>query len=478
MDGIARNAHYRDQSISDIISSLVSKYPLTVGTVESTDGTVGFITQYRETDYDYIMRLAGSSGKFAYYDGREFNFMSASASDSVALNWRQNLGVFRLGLGTAPMEFKADVYNYEQKKVYSQDSKSISQQASLSEISNVSPDASRKIFKDSSFSTSGKVNDAQALDRRLENERGRAMGSMVRCMGESIVPAVGIGKSLEVSGMQSLDGQYWVKGVRHIYNESGKYHNLFICTPLDIAYPDRKSAENDLQVEERPITAVTSSQAVKEIKERPVRGMQLARVINIEDPDQMGRVKISYPWLDSEETAWVRIAVPHAGKDRGWFTLPELDDEVLVGFENGDPDYPVIIGCLYNKENLPMSEAYAPDNNVKMFMTRSGNKLVFNDEDGSEQIVISQKDGKNQIVLDLSGPSVSISTEGDISVTGSNLNVEADQGITLKASSDIKIEGANIDIKANGNIKSEAAANHDIKGSAQVNVKGGMINLN
>ncbi|MBD3179353.1 MAG: hypothetical protein GF417_06965, partial [Candidatus Latescibacteria bacterium] len=233
MDGIARNAHYRDQSISDIISSLVSKYPLTVGTVESTDGTVGFITQYRETDYDYIMRLAGSSGKFAYYDGREFNFMSASASDSVALNWRQNLGVFRLGLGTAPMEFKADVYNYEQKKVYSQDSKSISQQASLSEISNVSPDASRKIFKDSSFSTSGKVNDAQALDRRLENERGRAMGSMVRCMGESIVPAVGIGKSLEVSGMQSLDGQYWVKGVRHIYNESGKYHNLFICTPLD-----------------------------------------------------------------------------------------------------------------------------------------------------------------------------------------------------------------------------------------------------
>jgi uncharacterized protein involved in type VI secretion and phage assembly len=170
--------------------------------------------------------------------------------------------------------------------------------------------------------------------------------------------------------------------------------------------------------------------------------------------------------------------VPHAGKDRGWYALPEIDDEVLIGYEHGNTDHPVVLGCLYNKENSPMQEAVSSDNDIKMFMTRSGNKIVFNDKDGSEQILISQKDGKNQIVLDISGPSISITTEGDISIKGNNLDVEAQEGITMKASSDVKIEGANIEIKAQGNITSEAAANHDIKGNAQVNVKGGMVNLN
>lgn len=478
MDGIARNAHYHEQSVSDIVSSLVNKYPLTVGRIESTEGTLEFITQYRETDYDYIMRLAGSAGKFAYYDGREFNFTAAAGSETVALRWRENLGVFRLGLGTAPMEFKTDVYNYQQEKTYSQDSKSISQQASLSEISKVSPEASKKIFKDSSFSQAGRVGDAQALDRKLENERGRAMGSMVRCTGQSVIPAVGVGKTLEVSGMESLDGQYWVKGVRHIFDDSGKYHNIFVCTPMDIAYPDRKQVQEELEVEEKPITAVTSSQTVKQVKERKIRGLQLARVLNIVDPEKLGRIKVSYFWLDSEETAWVRIAVPYAGKDRGWYSVPEVGDEVVLGFENGDPDYPVVLGSLYNAANAPMAEAISQDNYIKMFMSLSGNKIVFNDEPGSEKIVISQTDGKNHIVLDLSGPSITISSEGDIAISGKNLNLEATGGVNFKADGDVKIEGVNVEIKASGNIKSEAGANNDISGSGQVNVKGGMINLN
>ncbi len=479
MDGIARDAHYYDTTVGDIVSSLVSKYPITVGNIESTGGNLKFNTQYRETDYDYIMRLAGSSGKFAYYNGKNFNLTSAGNFDPVNLNWRENLGVFKIDLGTAPVEFKSEVYNYQQKKTYSQDSKSISQQASLSDISRISPEASRKIFKDSSISSSPKeVEDAQALDKRLENERGRAMGSMIRCTGQSIVPGIVVGAAAEISGMMALDGQYWIKGVRHIFDDSGKYHNIFICSPLDIAYPAGRRVEKDLEVEEKPITTVASSDAVREIKEKKVSGLQLARVVDLNDPEEMGRIKVSYPWLDSEQTVWVRVAVPHAGKDRGWYCLPELDDEVLIGFEHGDSNYPVVLGCLYNKENAPMKEAISGENDVKMFMTRSGNKILFNDRDGNEQLVISQKDGKNQIVMDLSGPSISISTQGDISVTGTNLNVEADKGITMKAGSDIKLEGANIEVKAKANIKSEAGANNDIKGSAQVNVKGGMINLN
>ena len=480
MDGAVRNAHYYDKSASDIVGSIVGNYPVTVGKIESTKGTFKFDTQYRETDFAYIMRLAAGSGMFAWYSGRDFNLGPASGDKTVELKWREDLGAFRIGLGTAPVEFKSDVYNYEQKKTYSQDSKSISQETVLSSISKTSPDASRKIYKDSGFSTAPKsVADAQTLDATLKNERRKAMGSMITCIGESIVPELRVGCCARITGMEKLDGQYWVTGVRHVFNESGKYHNTFVCTPLDIAYPGVKQGRQDLDIGEQRKDETASIEKLAETRKAPVVGMHVARVVDLKDPDKLGRIKISYPWLDSEQTAWVRMIVPHAGKDRGWYALPELDDEVLVGYEHGNTDHPIVLGCLYNKGNAPMQEAISSDNDVKMFMTRSGNKIVLNDKSGGEQIVISQKDGKNQIVLDLSGPSITISTEGDISIKGKqNVTIETDQGITMKASSDVKIEGVNVEIKASANIKSEAGANNEIKGGAQVNVKGGMINLN
>ncbi len=480
MDGAKRNAHYYDKSASDIVGAIVGNYPVTVGRIESTKGIYKFDTQYRETDFEYIMRLAAGVGMFAWYSGRDFNLGPAGGDNTVELKWREDLGAFRLGLGTAPVEFKSDVYNYEQKKTYSQDSKSISQETVLSSVSKTSPDASRKIYKDSGFSSAPKVvGDAQTLDKTLKNERRKAMGSMIRCTGQSIVPELHVGSCARIAGMEKLDGQYWVTGVRHVFDESGKYHNTFVCTPLDIAYPSGKPAKRDLESGEERKSDTASVENVVETRKTPVVGMHVARVVDLKDPEKLGRIKISYPWLDSEQTAWVRMIVPHAGKDRGWYALPELDDEVLVGYEHGNTDHPVVLGCLYNKGNAPMQEAISGDNDIKMLMTRSGNKIVLNDKDGAEQIVISQKDGKNQIVLDISGPSITISTEGDISVKGKrNISIEAEQGITMKASSDVKIEGANVEIKASGNIKSEAGANNEIKGSTQVNVKGGMINLN
>ncbi|MCX5753752.1 MAG: phage baseplate assembly protein V [Candidatus Krumholzibacteria bacterium] len=480
MDGAKRNAHFHDKTASDIVGSIVGNYPITIGRIESTKGTYKFDTQYRETDFEYVMRLAVGSGMFAWYSGRDFNLGPAGGENTVELKWREDLGAFRLGLGTAPVEFKSEVYNYEQKKTYSQDSKSISQDAVLSNLSKTSPDASRKIYKDSGFSSAPKmVADAQTLDKTLKNERRKAMGSMIRCVGQSIVPELRVGSCARITGMDKLDGQYWVIGVRHVFDESGKYHNTFECTPLDIAYPGGENAKRDLESGEGRKDETASVERVAGTGKGPVLGMHVARVVDLKDPDKLGRIKISYPWLDSEQTAWVRMVVPHAGKDRGWYALPEPDDEVLVGYEHGNTDHPVVLGCLYNKGNAPMQEAISNDNDIKMFMTRSGNKIVLNDAGGGEQIVISQKDGKNRIVLDISGPSISISTDGDISVTGKkNITIETDQGITMKAASDVKIEGANVEIKASANIKSEAGANNEIKGNAQVNVKGGMINLN
>ncbi|MFH2034770.1 MAG: phage baseplate assembly protein V [Candidatus Zixiibacteriota bacterium] len=476
MDGAAKNAHYFDMTASDIIGSLVRNYAITVGTIDSSSVKFKFDTQYRETDFDYIMRLANGAGMFAYYNGKDFNLTKAKSSTSHDLKWRETLGAFKLGLGTAPIEFNSKVYNYEQKKIYQQDSKSLPEQSALSSISKTAPDASKKIYKDSGFSSAPKiVEDAQTLDKSLQNEKARAMGSMIRCTGQSIVPKISTGSCVKIIGMDKLDGQYWLQAVRHIFDESGKYHNIFVCTPLDIAYPSKIASYKTLPDTEKSIT--DAIQSTKDEVSKKFVGVHVATVVDNNDPEKLGRIQVTYPWMDSQNTNWVRMAVPYAGSDRGWISIPEIDDEVLIGYEHGDTDHPIALGALYNNENKPPSDTGGEQNNVKIFLSRGGNKIQITDEDGKEKIEISMKDGENQIVMDISGPTITIESKGDIAIKGANLSVEAKEEIKFEAQSDINIKGANITLEATANMKLKAGAQQSVEG-ALVAVKGNPIQLN
>lgn len=470
LDGAEQNAHYSDQSASDIIRKLLSKYPITMGKIESTSGKYKFDTQYCETDYEYIKRLAAGQSMFAYYDGKEFSLIKANSSRVNELVWRETLGSFRVGLGTGPHEFAAKVYNYEQKKVYSQDTKSLSMQSALSNMTKVSPDASKEIYKDSGYSNAPKVvEDAQSLDATLQTERNRSLGGMIKCSGQSNVPEISVGRCVKIKGMDKLDSLYWVKAVQHVFEESGKYHNTFVCSPLDMAFPERKPSAEILDDSGKPIMARKKLGGFLRGKE--FTGLHTAQVTDNNDPMKLGRIKVRYSWIDAEVTKWIRLATPHAGKDRGWISLPEIGDEVLIGYEFGDPDYPIALGSLYNKDATPPADTGGDDNNIKVFMTRSGNQISMSDEDGSEKIQIILKDGGTQIVLDMSGPSLSIKSDGgDISIEGNNITIESQQEITLKA-------GTNLNIESGMNLKTKAGSMLDIEGT-MVTVKGNPIQLN
>lgn len=438
MDGARRNHYYYDQSAADIIGAVVRSHPLTVGTIDSTPGTHKAVLQYRETDYDFVMRLAGDNGLFAHYDGKEFRAMKATSGSSEELVWRESLGLFSLGLGTAPAEFTADIYNYEQDKTFSQDTKSLPQQAALSQLSKMSPDASKNIYKSSGYSTTPTViPDAQTLDRVLQADKGRALGRMIVCRGESIIPAVQVGHCVKVKGMGKIDGVYWVLRLRHCFDESGQYHNTFVCTPVDIAYPQAAHG--------RP----------------PYTDLQTATVTDNVDPEKLGRIKVRFPWTGSGDTLWVRLVWPYAGKDHGWYSLPEIDSEVLVGFEWGSPDLPVALGGLYNKTDAPPSKAVDKDNNIKLFQSRSGHQVILDDADGKEKISIIAKDGST-VVVDAAAPSITIETKGDITLKGKAITLESQADITLKAG---------------GNMKLEATANMETKGGAQYKIEGMMTEI-
>lgn len=443
MDGARLNNFFMDQKASDVIGSILRNYKITVGNVESTSSQMKYCVQYRETDFEFIMRLASGSGLFAYYDGEKFNVEKANQSNAIELVWRNTLGGFVFGWGTGSAEFTSSVYNYEQKKIFEQDSKSLPAQSSISETSRKSTEASKKIYKESGFSEVRKfVNDAQGLDKALHNERNKAVGRMIFCQGTSGHPQIAPGKCVKVGGMGKLDGTYWVTKVRHSYH-SGSYSNKFECVPVDIAYPKAHSSR----------AAVTN--------------LQIAEVVDNNDPDKLGRVKIKFPW-NTDETIWVRVAVPHAGQERGWFSVPEIGDEVLVGYEQDSPDLPIVLGSLYNGGNVPHGDTGTDDNTVKGFVTKSGNKIVINDSDGGEQIEIVGSDG-SQIVIEAGGPSITVETDGDITLKSKN--------ITLKADSKIVLDGGQIEIKSGGDIKSEASMNMATKAGIEYKIEGTMVTV-
>ncbi len=445
LDGAKVNSFHFDQSASDIISSIVGSYPMTVGNVDSTPGTYKYSVQYHETDYEYVMRLATAKGLFAFYDGKEFRAVKASSSDVVNLAWRNTLRSFNFNLGTAPYNFSAAVFNYTQSKTFSSDSKSLRSDSALSDTSNKAPEASKKVYSKSSAKIISSVEATGDLDNILKQEKQNAIGRMIKCTGESIVPKVAVGHCVHVKGMGKIDGDYWVTTVRHRFDEAGQYYNEFDSVPLDTAAPTY------------PIKRKTGTM------------LQTAIVVDNNDPEGLGRVKVKYPWLDSEESDWVRVGTPHAGGGRGWISTPEIDDEVLVGFEHGNPDEPVIINSLYNKDSAPHPDHKDDKNNIKLFATRGGNGLIINDTDGSQSITIAQ--GDNSIVLTLDGPKISIeSSGGDISFKSNNFKIEADSKIEIKAGSDLKLEGS-------ANAEYKAGAENKISG-AKVTVSGNPIALN
>jgi uncharacterized protein involved in type VI secretion and phage assembly len=196
-----------------------------------------------------------------------------------------------------------------------------------------------------------------------------------------------------------------------------------------------------------------------------IYGVVVGVVTNNQDPDKLGRVKVKFPWLSNEdESYWARIAAPMAGKDRGAYFLPEVDDEVLVVFERGDLRFPYILGGLWNGQDTPPANNEDGKNNVRMIKSRSGHVIRLNDEEGKEKIEITDKQQKNYLTINVAENTITLTADKDITLS-------APQGT-------IKLDAQKIEIKSSNDSKIEAGAGMDIKASATMNLKGATINLN
>jgi len=205
---------------------------------------------------------------------------------------------------------------------------------------------------------------------------------------------------------------------------------------------------------------------------RPVSGQMPglveAIVIDNVDPDKLGRVKLKFPLLpDMPESFWARLVMPMAGQKRGWMTIPEKDDEVLVAFVHGDINHAIVIGSLYNGVDVPPYANEDGNNDLRVFQSRSGHRLTFDDKDGDERIelIVHNEeirviwDAKEKVLSLYSGKDIIVEAKDTISMKCKDFIVEAEMTINAKS-------GKTTEVKAGSKCTIDGGGSLTMKGSS------------
>ena len=175
--------------------------------------------------------------------------------------------------------------------------------------------------------------------------------------------------------------------------------------------------------------------------------LMTAIVIDTNDPEKLGRVLLTLPALPDGPQLWARMVSPLAGQDRGLCFLPEIEDEVLVAFTQGDLSNAYVLGGLWGKQKLPPGDIGGDQNDVKQIRTRAGHTIMLNDSEGEEHITIIDKND-NSIVIATSDNHITITSKGDISLSGNTIKLNA-KTIEVKADSSLTLDGGGTaDLKA------------------------------
>lgn len=229
-------------------------------------------------------------------------------------------------------------------------------------------------------------------------------------------------------------------------------------------------------------------------------GITVGVVTNIEDPDKLGRVKVRLINRSTSdyETGFIRVMTPMAGSQWGMFFLPEVGDEVLVAFGDGDISRPYVLGALWNSNNTQPINVEGGKNNTRIIKSKAGHSIVFMDDTSDEpRIKIMTNQGLMLDLLDKDGSKTITLSDGSSNVieinsdkgegsfqTKTKITIKADQGtITLGSSGielkggNIKIDGQQVNIKGT-TVKLEGSSDLTINSSGVTNVKGSMVKIN
>ncbi len=444
-DGPHMNS-FLQASLSDIVEQATANYTnsvIKVITAPENNDPISYAVQNKQSTFNYLQYLAASNGEYLFYNTDRLYFGKPDLGDPIQLKYGIDLKDFSLGLETQSLNF-----NYFSNNYFSEtntEALGANMNSNASGYTSMVTEASTQTFPETNkrlFSTFEDSNLQKRLDTAVSLQKKLAEQKQVTLHGESTNTGVALGKIISIDSSDGSFGSYRITSVEHTCGLKGSYFNKFTAIPLEIdIYPLTD------------ISIVNKAQA------------QIAKVTSTADPEGISRIKVQFPWQKNFNgtTPWIRVATPYAGGNRGLHILPEVGDEILVGFENGEVERPYMQAALYtgqNKHNAWQSQ----NNDYKGLTTKSGHSIELRDTKGGEMITITDKNS-NMIQLDTNGSSIVISAPENLILQAKNIDVRATENIRISAGKNkmntiggnYMLEASNIFESASEEFKSKAS---------------------
>lgn len=473
-----KNAVFTKMKDSAIIEQIAGDYGLEKD-ITATSTEHKEIIQYYATDWDFVISRGEINGLVTITDSGKLTVAKPAVSDTPDL---------QVQFGYDIIEFDGELdatYQYSgvQGNAWDMSNQqlinSTASEPTVNEQGNITGSTLADVLSAGTNNLNASVPvsqddikswaDASLLKSRLSRFKGTLIfqGSS-KAKVNSTIKLMGMGKR--------FDGNAYISGVTHIL-ENGKWN-----TEAKIGL----SAE--WFSEKHTVSGPIASGMLPGVK-----GLQTGIVKKInEDPDNEFRVEVEVPILAAEgKTVWARLSTFYAGKNIGAYFMPEVDDEVILGFMNDDPRFPVILGSLFSSA-IASPETPDEKNSIKTLITQSKLQLKFDDEN---KVITILTPGGNKMEFSDQDKGITITDQNSnkIQMNDEGITIESQSNLTIKASEEVKIQGASISINATeslsgqgGTVSLSGNESTSITGSAEctvssdgeMSVKGTMVMIN
>jgi phage protein D/phage baseplate assembly protein gpV len=408
------NRSFQNMTDSDIVKKIAAEVGIDLGTVDESGIPHEYLFQENQTNLTFLRQRAARIGFELFVQDGKLHFRQPRADKQISLKWLKDLRSFRTRVSSAEqveaVEVRAWDYSAKRPIIARAQSEQVLTETDNGRGSDTSsafeghPAEPQMIVVDQPVF---QPKEADLMAQALFDELGGEFVSAdARAIGNADIRP---GRVVELQGLGPHSGQYYVTETRHVYQER-VYTTEFSVRGL---------RGGDLLSLLNPPTRL-----------QPGQTFLVGIVTDNQDPDGMGRVKVKFPTLTEDHASnWARVVAIGAGSSRGFHCLPEIDDEVLVGFEHGDIHRPYILGGLWNGQDATPTPAEdgVQDGQVRLrtFQTRAGHQLQFDDSgEGSgallktangHELRLSDSDGS----VELNGPSgsfIRMSNDGTLSI--------------------------------------------------------------
>lgn len=465
---------YTQTTASDAVTQISQRTKIAAGEIESSKTVFDHLGQFGQTDWEFLDSMARRIGYELTVRDNKLSFRPREEANRAPSQDAHDTDPLVLRLGTDLLRFRSVITAAEQVSEVEVRGWDVAQKRKIVstvpagtksvELPTMKPADVAKPFGDPRYVASD-------VAYRTQSEADTAAAALTEEIGSSFaeIDAVArgnpklranVGIKIDNAG-QPFDGKYTITAARHRYDPAnGGYTTAFSVTGR----------------QERSLYGLTAAGG----RASTAAGVAVAVVSDANDPTHQGRVKLTFPWLSDDYVSdWARTVQLGAGKDRGAMVIPEVGDEVLVAFEQQDPQRPYVLGGLYNgvdtvnTKGPSLIDSGSGAVNRRSLISRNGHRLDLLDEDGkTEGITAETGDGKLKLTLDSVGTRIVVHSDGSILVEGK-------KGIVVDAaSSDLQLKGKKISITAtNGVAVSGGAGAVDVETQVALSLKGTTVKV-